>query len=82
MQPSCRRKSARPSVIALSAYPKNPSKTGSKNHCKTKPCQSIAGRGPDAGRGIIKVAREVGVGKGTVQRIKAEMTGPFADAAA
>ena len=27
--------------------------------------------------GILKVAREVGVGTGTVQRIKQEMTGPF-----
>jgi hypothetical protein len=35
-----------------------------------------------AGRGINKVAREVGVGTGTVQRIKQEMTGPFADVAA
>jgi hypothetical protein len=31
---------------------------------------------------INKVARELGVGTGTVQRIKQEMTGPFADAAA
>ena len=34
-----------------------------------------------AGKGIIKVAREVGVGTGTVQRIRDEMKGPF-DAAA
>lgn len=34
------------------------------------------------GKGILKVARELGVGTGTVQRIKEEMTGPFADAAA
>jgi DNA invertase Pin-like site-specific DNA recombinase len=34
-----------------------------------------------AGNGIIKVAREVGVGTGTVQRIAREMGGPF-DAAA
>ena len=34
-----------------------------------------------AGKGILKVAREIGVGTGTVQRIKAEMDGPF-DAAA
>jgi DNA invertase Pin-like site-specific DNA recombinase len=34
-----------------------------------------------AGKGILKVARELGVGTGTVQRIKQEMTGPFADAA-
>jgi hypothetical protein len=33
------------------------------------------------GKGINKVAREVGVGTGTVQRIKDEMQGPF-DAAA
>jgi hypothetical protein len=31
---------------------------------------------------IIKVAREVGVGNGTVQRIADEMRRPFADAAA
>ena len=30
-----------------------------------------------AGAGILKVARECGVGTGTVQRIKAEMRGPF-----
>jgi len=30
-----------------------------------------------AGKGILKVAREIGVGTGTVQRIKAEMDGPF-----
>jgi DNA invertase Pin-like site-specific DNA recombinase len=35
-----------------------------------------------AGKGILKVARKVGVGTGTVQRIKQEMTGPFAVAAA
>jgi len=35
-----------------------------------------------ANKGILKVAREVGVGVGTVHRIKQEMTGPFADAAA
>jgi DNA invertase Pin-like site-specific DNA recombinase len=35
-----------------------------------------------AGKGILKVAREVGVGSGTVQRVRQEMTGPFADAAA
>jgi hypothetical protein len=35
-----------------------------------------------AGKGILKVAREIGVGTGTVQRIKQEMTGPFAVAAA
>jgi hypothetical protein len=28
-----------------------------------------------AGKGILKVAREIGVGTGTVQRIKEEMTG-------
>jgi hypothetical protein len=33
------------------------------------------------GKGIIKVAREIGVGTGTVQRIKEEMTGPFVSAA-
>ena len=30
-----------------------------------------------AGKGILRVAREIGVGTGTVQRIKAEITGPF-----
>ena len=34
-----------------------------------------------AGKGILKVAREIGVGTGTVQRIKAEMDGPFVEAA-
>jgi DNA invertase Pin-like site-specific DNA recombinase len=34
-----------------------------------------------AGKGIIKVAREVGVGTGTVQRIAQEMGRPFAVAA-
>jgi hypothetical protein len=34
------------------------------------------------GKGILKVARELGVGTGTVQRIKQEMTGPFDAAAA
>jgi hypothetical protein len=37
-------------------------------------------RTDDVGMGIIKVARQVGVGTGTVRRIKAEMTGPFGDA--
>jgi len=35
-----------------------------------------------ANKGILKVAREVGVGTGTVQRIKREMEGPFATVAA
>jgi hypothetical protein len=35
-----------------------------------------------AGKGILKVAGELGVGTGTVQRIKAEMKGPFDDVAA
>jgi DNA invertase Pin-like site-specific DNA recombinase len=35
-----------------------------------------------AGKGILKVARELGVGSGTVQRVRQEMTGPFADVAA
>jgi len=35
-----------------------------------------------SGKGMRKIARECGVGTGTVQRIKQEMTGPFADAAA
>ena len=34
------------------------------------------------GKGIRKVARECGVGTGTVQRIKEEMQSPFVDAAA
>jgi DNA invertase Pin-like site-specific DNA recombinase len=34
------------------------------------------------GKGILKVARELGVGTGTVQRIKDEMSGPFDTAAA
>ena len=34
------------------------------------------------GARILKVAREVGVGTATVQRVRQEMTGPFADAAA
>jgi DNA invertase Pin-like site-specific DNA recombinase len=35
-----------------------------------------------AGKGIIKVAREVGVGNGTVQRIADEIRRPFVTAAA
>jgi DNA invertase Pin-like site-specific DNA recombinase len=35
-----------------------------------------------ANKGILKVARECGVGTGTVQRIKDEMSGPFDAAAA
>ena len=35
-----------------------------------------------AGNGIIKVAREVGVGTGTVQRVAQEMSHPFEAAAA
>jgi DNA invertase Pin-like site-specific DNA recombinase len=35
-----------------------------------------------AGKGILKVARECGVGTGTVQRIKDEMSAPFDAAAA
>jgi DNA invertase Pin-like site-specific DNA recombinase len=34
------------------------------------------------GKGIRKVARECGVGTGTVQRVKQEMDGPFVGAAA
>jgi DNA invertase Pin-like site-specific DNA recombinase len=30
-----------------------------------------------AGKGILRVAREVGVGTGTVQRVRDEMKGPF-----
>jgi len=35
-----------------------------------------------AGKGINTTAREIGVGTGTVQRIRQEMTGPFVGAAA
>ena len=35
-----------------------------------------------AGKGILKVARECGVGSGTVQRVKQEMEGPFDGVAA
>ena len=35
-----------------------------------------------AGKGMLKVAKECGVGTGTVQRVKAEMEGPFDAAAA
>ncbi len=35
-----------------------------------------------AGVGINTTARKIGVGTGTVQRVKREMIGPFADAAA
>ena len=34
------------------------------------------------GKGMRKIARELGVGTGTVQRIRQEMKGPFADVAA
>jgi hypothetical protein len=34
-----------------------------------------------AGKGMRKIARQCGVGTGTVQRIKQEMTGPFEAAA-
>ena len=34
------------------------------------------------GKGMLKVARELGVGSGTVQRVKQEMEGPFVGAAA
>jgi DNA invertase Pin-like site-specific DNA recombinase len=34
-----------------------------------------------AGKGILKVAHEVGVGHGTVERIAREMSRPFDDAA-
>jgi DNA invertase Pin-like site-specific DNA recombinase len=34
------------------------------------------------GKGILKVARELGVGSGTVQRIRQKMKGPFVGAAA
>jgi hypothetical protein len=35
-----------------------------------------------AGKGLLKVARECGVGSGTVQRIKREMKGAFVGVAA
>jgi hypothetical protein len=35
-----------------------------------------------AGKGILRVAQECGVGSGTVQRVKQEMDGPFDGAAA
>jgi DNA invertase Pin-like site-specific DNA recombinase len=35
-----------------------------------------------AGKGINTTARELGVGTGTVQRVRQEMSGPFADVAA
>ena len=35
-----------------------------------------------SGKGMRKVARECGVGTGTVQRVKQEMEGPFVGAAA
>jgi DNA invertase Pin-like site-specific DNA recombinase len=35
-----------------------------------------------AGKGILKVARECGVGSGTVQRVRQEMNGPFDGVAA
>ena len=34
------------------------------------------------GKGILKVARELGVGSGTVQRVRQEMQGPFDGVAA
>jgi hypothetical protein len=34
------------------------------------------------GKGILRVARELGVGTGTVQRVKLEMEGPFVGATA
>ena len=35
-----------------------------------------------AGKGRLKVARELGVGSGTVQRVKQDMQGPFDGVAA
>ena len=35
-----------------------------------------------AGKGMLKVARELGVGSGTVQRVKQDMQGPFDGVAA
>ncbi len=52
------------------------------------PCQILRWRGPipllRAKKGMLAIAEEVGVGSGTVQRIKREMeaTGPFENAEA
>ena len=35
-----------------------------------------------SGKGMRKIARELGVGTGTVQRVQQEMEGPFVGAAA
>jgi len=42
----------------------------------------VADNGIPHRQGMLKVARECGVGSGTVQRVKQEMKGPFADVAA
>jgi hypothetical protein len=49
---------------------------------ETGACFIVRDHGRRAGTGINKVARELGVGSGTVQRVRQEMHGPFADAAA
>ena len=51
----------------------------------TRQAPGLAAGAPPAGRtgkGILKVARELGVGSGTVQRVKKEMQGPFDGVAA
>jgi hypothetical protein len=57
-------------------------RSGRSPHWVNWPAQTRRQGSMRAGQGILKVAREVGVGTGTVQRIKQEMTGPFAVAAA
>jgi hypothetical protein len=44
---------------------------------ETGACFIVRDHGRRAGKGINKVAREVGVGTGTVQRIAREMPHPF-----
>jgi hypothetical protein len=49
---------------------------------ETGACFIVRDHGRRAGKGINKVAREVGVGTGTVQRIAQEIPRPFEPAAA
>jgi hypothetical protein len=80
---------------AVSPIKKTPFQTGSEKASEIKAARYACGRGGSAQplksvsrlncaprRGILKVAREVGVGTGTVQHIKQETNGPFAGAAA
>jgi hypothetical protein len=46
------------------------------------PCGDARSRVASQGKGMPKVARECGVGSGTVQRIKQEMKGAFVGVAA